>query len=112
MNARFKKYRFNGKMKHYSEGSKLYKAYKQSIEFLCEVEGAQFQNAFTTKEIEAACPIMKRTNVNEKRVWVLQNPETKKWAVISEDQVNELNDLYMFKKYGVKVEDNPFILKA
>jgi len=48
MNARFKKYRFNGKMKHYSENSKLYKAYKQSIEFLCEVEGAQFQNAFTT----------------------------------------------------------------
>ena len=47
MKARFKKYRFNGKMKHYSEGSKLYKAYKQSIEFLCEVEGAQFQNAFT-----------------------------------------------------------------
>ena len=64
------------------------------------------------KEIEAACPIMKRTNVNEKRVWILQNPETKKWAVISEDQVNELNDLYMLKKYGVKVEDNPFILKA
>jgi len=32
MNARFKKYRFNGKMKHYSENSKLYKAYKQSIE--------------------------------------------------------------------------------
>lgn len=64
------------------------------------------------KEIEAACPIMKRTNVNEKRVWVLQNPETLKWAVISEEQVNELSDLYMLKKYGVKVEDNPFILKA
>lgn len=64
------------------------------------------------KEIEAAFPVMKRTNVNEKRVWVLQNPETKKWAVISEDQVNELNDLYMLKKYGVNVDDNPFILKA
>ena len=32
--TRFKKYRFNGKMKHYSENSKLYKAYKQSIQFL------------------------------------------------------------------------------
>ena len=46
MKTRFKKYRFNGKMKHYREGSKLYKAYKRSIEFMCEVEGAQFQNAF------------------------------------------------------------------
>ena len=63
-------------------------------------------------EIEAACPVMKRTRLNDELVWILQNPETKKWAVISEDQVNELNDLYMFKKYGVKVEDNPFILKA
>jgi len=48
MNARFKKYRFNGKMKHYSEGSKLYKVYKQSIEFLCEVEDPHlhFEHAF------------------------------------------------------------------
>jgi hypothetical protein len=64
------------------------------------------------KEIEAAFPVMKRQRVNDELVWILQNPETKKWAVISEDQVNELNDLYMLKKYGVKVEDNPFILKA
>ena len=48
MKTRFKKYRTCGKMKHYREGSKLYKAYKQSIEFLCEVENPHlhFENAF------------------------------------------------------------------
>ena len=61
------------------------------------------------KEIEAAFPVMKRQRVN---VWTLQNPETKKWAVISEEQVEELSNLYMLKKYGVNVDDNPFILKA
>ena len=50
MKTRFKKYRTCGKMKHYREGSKLYKAYKQSIEFLCEVEDPHlhFEHAFTT----------------------------------------------------------------
>jgi len=43
----FKQFRYNGKMKHYRKGSKLYKNYKRSIEFLCEVKGDQFQNAFT-----------------------------------------------------------------
>jgi len=61
------------------------------------------------KEIEAAFPVMKRQRVN---VWTLQNPETKKWAVISEEQVEELSNLYMLKKYGVNVDDNPFLLKA
>ena len=42
-----RKFRFCGKMKHCMKGSKLYKDYEKSIEFLCEVEGAQFQNAFT-----------------------------------------------------------------
>lgn len=48
MKTRFKKYRFHRKMKHYGEGSKLYKAYKQSIQFLCEVENPHlhFENAF------------------------------------------------------------------
>ena len=63
------------------------------------------------KEIEAAFPVMKRTNVNEKRVWVLQNPQTKKWAVITEEQVEELNNLYMLKKSGVSPDEDPFILK-
>ena len=44
-----RKFRFCGKMKHCMKGSKLYKDYEKSIEFLCEVEGAQFQNAFTCK---------------------------------------------------------------
>ena len=50
MNARrFERFRFNGKMKHYRENSKLYKAYKKSIVFMCEVEDPHlhFENAFT-----------------------------------------------------------------
>ena len=63
-------------------------------------------------EIEAACPVMKRTRLNDELVWILQNPETKKWAVISEEQVDELNNLYMLKKNGISADDDPFILKA
>jgi hypothetical protein len=50
MKTRFERFRFNGKMKHYRENSKLYKAYKKSIEFMCEVEDPHlhFENAFTT----------------------------------------------------------------
>jgi len=47
MKERFKRYRTCGKMKHYREGSKLYKAYKKSIQFLCEVEDPlHFEHAF------------------------------------------------------------------
>ena len=31
MKTRFKRFRFNGKMKHYRENSKLYKAYLDKI---------------------------------------------------------------------------------
>ena len=62
-------------------------------------------------EIEAACPVMKRTRLNDELVWILQNPATKKWAVITEEQVEELNNLYMLKKNGVSPDEDPFILK-
>ena len=62
-------------------------------------------------EIEAACPVMKRTRLNDELVWILQNPATKKWAVITEEQVEELSNLYMQKKNGVSPDEDPFILK-
>jgi hypothetical protein len=48
MKTRFKKYRTCGKMKHYREKSKLCRAMKKSIQFLCEVEDPHlhFENAF------------------------------------------------------------------
>ena len=62
-------------------------------------------------EIERACPVFKRAIINDKLKWILQNPETKKWAVITEEQVEELNHLYMLKKNGVSPDEDPFILK-
>ena len=62
-------------------------------------------------EIERACPVFKRAIINDKPVWILQNPQTKKWAVITEEQVEELNNLYMLKKNGVSPDEDPFILK-
>lgn len=63
------------------------------------------------KEIEAACPVMKMHRVNGKMTWILQNPETLKWAVISDAQMEELNNAFHVAKYGVSVNDDPFILK-
>ena len=62
-------------------------------------------------EIERACPVIKRAIINDKLKWILQNPETKKWAVITEEQIEELNHLYMLKKNGVSPDEDPFILK-
>lgn len=61
------------------------------------------------KEVEAACPIMKRQRVNDKMTYILLNPETLKWAVISDEQVEELNNMYNVAKYG---ENDQFIFKA
>jgi len=63
------------------------------------------------EEIEAACPVIKRQRVNDKLVYILQNPDTQKWAVITEEQVEELSDLYMLKKNGVSPDEDPFVLK-
>ena len=62
-------------------------------------------------EIERACPVFKRAIYNDKLVWILQNPDTKKWAVITEKEVEELSDLYYTKKNGVSPDEDPFILK-
>jgi len=49
METKFKRFHTCGKMKHYREGSKLYKALHKSVEFMCEVEDPHlhFENAFT-----------------------------------------------------------------
>ena len=43
---------------------------------------------------------------------ILQNPDTQKWVVIKDEEVEELNNLYMLKKHGVSPANDPFILKA
>ena len=74
-----------------------------------KIEELNRENSYN--EIERACPVFKRAIINDKPVWILQNPETKKWAVITEEQVEELSDLYMLKKNGVSPDEDPFILK-
>jgi hypothetical protein len=64
------------------------------------------------KEIEAACPVMKRQIVNGKMAWILQNPETLKWAVISEAEMEELNNAFHIAKYGDSVNNDPFTFNA
>lgn len=61
------------------------------------------------KDIESSCPRMKRQIVNGKMSWILQNPETLTWAIISEDEVKELNNLYHIAKYGITQNDDPFL---
>lgn len=66
----------------------------------------------TYAEIEAAKPVMKRQLVNAKMTYILQNPETLKWVAISDEQVEELNNLYNIVKTGFSVTDDPFMFKA
>lgn len=62
------------------------------------------------KEIEAACPRMKQVHTEDGRfVWALQNPETLKWVEISEAEVDELSNLYHIAKYGISIDDDPFM---
>ena len=64
------------------------------------------------KEIEAAAPVMKRQRVDGKMTYILQNPETLKWAILSDEQVEELNNLYNIAKTGLSVDEDPFLFKA
>lgn len=66
----------------------------------------------SNKEIEAAAPVMKRQRVNGKMTYILQNPETLKWAVISDEQVGELSNLYNVAKSGVSADEDEFLFKA
>jgi hypothetical protein len=43
---------------------------------------------------------------------ILFNTETQKWAIISDEQVNELNNLYTEKKNGISAENDIFILHS
>ena len=63
----------------------------------------------TYSELEAGCPVIKKQRVNEKMCWLLQNPETLKFAIITEDQVNEINNLYNIAKTGKSIEEDPFL---
>jgi len=70
------------------------------------------RNVLSYKEIEDSAPALKRQRVNEKMTYILQNPETLKWAVISDEQVEELNNLYNIVKTGYSVDEDPFLFKA
>ncbi len=70
------------------------------------------RNVNSYKEIEDSAPVLKRQRVNEKMTYILQNPETLKWAVISDEQVEELNNLYNIAKTGLSVDEDPFLFKA
>ncbi|MDD2260698.1 MAG: hypothetical protein PHC31_01105 [Clostridia bacterium] len=70
------------------------------------------RNVNSYKEIEDSAPALKRQRVNEKMTYILQNPETLKWAVISDEQVEELNNLYNIAKTGLSVDEDPFLFKA
>ena len=74
-----------------------------------KIEELNRENSYN--EIERACPVFKRAIINDKLTWILQNPESKKWAIVTEEQVEELSDLYMLKKNGVSPNEDPFILK-
>jgi hypothetical protein len=66
----------------------------------------------SSKEFEAVCPVIKRQRVSGKMCYILQNPETLKFAVITDEQMNELNEMFHIAKYGVSVNDDPFMFKA
>ena len=57
-------------------------------------------------------PVMKRQIVNGKMEWILKNPETGKFAVISSEEVDILNNAFHIAKYGMSVNDDPFLLNA
>ena len=66
----------------------------------------------SSKEFEAVCPVIKRQRVSGKMCYILQNPESLKFAVITELQVDELNEFYHFAMTGISIDDDPFIFKA
>ena len=57
-------------------------------------------------------PIIKRQVVNGKMEWIVKNPETSKFAVVTSDEVDILNNAYHVAKHGISVDDDPFLLKA
>lgn len=63
-------------------------------------------------EIKAAYPVVKKQRVNGEMTWILQNPETLKWTVISEAEMEELNNAFHVAKYGVSVNDDPFTFNS
>lgn len=62
-------------------------------------------------EIEAAAPNMKRVALEgyERMRYVLQNPETLKWAVITDETATEISVIYHEKKTGFKPSEDPFM---
>jgi len=55
---------------------------------------------------------MKRQRVNGKMAYIIKNPETGKWAAITDEQADELNNLYHVARYGMTPDDDIFTLKA
>ena len=56
-------------------------------------------------------PVIKRQIVNGKMEWIVKNPETGKFAVISSEEVDILNDMYHVAKTGMSANEDPFLLK-
>ena len=57
-------------------------------------------------------PIIKRQVVNGKMEWIVKNPETGKFAVVTSEEVDVLNNAFHNAKYGMAVNDDPFLLNA
>jgi len=59
-------------------------------------------------EIEALAPVIRRAHVKgyDRMQNLLLNPKTGKWAIISDEEVNEISDLYELKKRGVLPQDS------
>ena len=57
-------------------------------------------------------PVIKRQVVNGKMEWIVKNPETSKFAVISSEEVDVLNNAFHIAKNGMSVNDDPFLLNA
>lgn len=70
------------------------------------------RNINSLKEIDANSPVMKRQRVNEKMEWILQNPDTLKWAVVTAEDVDDLNDLFNVKKTGRSIPNDQFMFHA
>ena len=57
-------------------------------------------------------PVIKRQVVNGKMEWIVKNPETGKFAVVTSEEVDVLNNAFHSAKYGMSVNDDPYLLKA
>ena len=63
-----------------------------------KISSLTFESSYEEKN--AACPVLKRQRVDSKMTWILQNPETKKWVAITDEEMESLNEQYNAAKLG------------